>query len=90
MLRTESQQNTRYCNLSLNRHEADPVSKCMVTQVAIDSEVRDNLLSECPGLKGLVSWLDSIDRRPGLAELDNHLSNLEVNRCTQRMHRLRR
>ena len=51
----------------------------MVTQVAIDPNVRDNLLSECPGLKGLVAWLDSIDRRPGLSELDNHLSNLEVN-----------
>ena len=64
---------------SLNRHEAHPVSRDVVTQVAIDPEVRDNLLSECSGLSGLVDWLDSINRRPGLKELDNHLSNLEVN-----------
>ena len=51
----------------------------MVTQVAIDPQVRDNLLCECPGLAGLVEWLDAIDRRPGLEELDNHLSDLEVN-----------
>lgn len=62
-----------------NRHEVYPVSRNVVTQVAIDPEVRDNLLSECSGLTGLVDWLDSIDRRPGLKELDNHLSNLEVN-----------
>ena len=62
-----------------NRHEVYPVSRNVVTQVAIDPEVRDNLLSECSGLSGLVDWLDSIDRRPGLKELDNHLSNLEVN-----------
>ena len=62
-----------------NRHEVYPVSRNVVTKVAIDPEVRDNLLSECSGLSGLVDWLDSIDRRPGLKELDNHLSNLEVN-----------
>ena len=62
-----------------NRHEVYPVSRNVVTQVAIDPEVRDNLLSECSGLSGLVDWLDSIARRPGLKELDNHLSNLEVN-----------
>ena len=62
-----------------NRHEVYPVSRNVVTQVAIDPEVRDNLLSECAGVTGLVDWLDSIDRRPGLKELDNHLSNLEVN-----------
>ena len=62
-----------------NRHEVYPVSRNVVTQVAIDPEVRDNLLSECSGLTGLVDWLDSINRRPGLKELDNHLSNLEVN-----------
>ncbi len=51
----------------------------MVTQVAIDPEVRDNLLSECPGLSGLVCWLDSINRRPGLDELDGQLTEIEVN-----------
>ena len=79
VLRTEFKRNPQFLILSLNRHEANPLSASVVTQVAIDPEVRNNLLSECSGLKGLVGWLDSIDRRPGLEELDNHLSNLEVN-----------
>jgi len=58
---------------------ATPTREGVVTQVAIDPEVRDNLLSECPGLSGLVEWLDSIDRRPGLDELDGHLTDIEVN-----------
>ena len=51
----------------------------MVVQVELDTEVRDNLLSECSGLSGLVDWLDIIDRRPGLSELDVQLRNMEVN-----------
>ena len=51
----------------------------MVVQVELDTEVRDNLLSECSGLSGLVDWLDTIDRRPGLSELDVQLKNMEVN-----------
>ncbi len=51
----------------------------MVVQVDLDNEVRDNLLSECSGLSGLVDWLDTIDRRPGLSELDVQLKNMEVN-----------
>ena len=51
----------------------------MVVQVELDTEVRDNLLSECSGLSGLVDWLDIIDRRPGLSELDVQLKNMEVN-----------
>ena len=51
----------------------------MVVQVELDNEVRDNLLSECSGLSGLVDWLDIIDRRPGLSELDVQLRNMEVN-----------
>ena len=51
----------------------------MVTQVALEPKVRNELLSECSGLSGLVEWLDSIDRRPGLDELDMHLKSIEVN-----------
>jgi len=51
----------------------------MVTQVALEPEVRSELLSECSGLAGLVEWLDSIDRRPGLDELDLHLRSTKVN-----------
>ena len=56
-----------------------PPPESVVTQVKIEPEVRDGLLAECSGLKGLIEWLDSIDRRPGLAELDHHLTGLDVN-----------
>ena len=51
----------------------------MVEQVALDSTARDRLLSECDGISNLVDWLDSIDRRPGLDELDSKLISTEVN-----------
>ncbi len=56
-----------------------PPRPSMVTQVALEPEVRNELLSECSGLSGLVEWLDSIGRRPGLDELDMHLRSTEVN-----------
>jgi cysteine dioxygenase len=51
----------------------------VVTQVTIEPDVRDGLLAECSGLSGLIEWLDSIERRPGLAELDHRLGGLEIN-----------
>ena len=51
----------------------------MVEQVALDNVVRERLLSECTGLSKLVDWLDSIDRRPGLEELDHKLISIDVN-----------
>ena len=51
----------------------------MVEQVALDPKVRNRLLSECEGISNLVDWLDSIERRPGLAELDSKLISTEVN-----------
>ena len=51
----------------------------MVVQVELDSETRNNLLAECSGLTGLVDWLDNIDRRPGLTELDTHLKGIDLN-----------
>lgn len=51
----------------------------MVVQVALEPDVRDNLIAECPGIAGLIDWLDTIDRRPGLSELDEHLSAASLN-----------
>ena len=51
----------------------------VVTHAALSDEVRADLLSQCDGLRGLTSWLDGIDRRPGLDELDSRLSSLDFN-----------
>ena len=51
----------------------------MVTQAPLSEQARSTLLSQCESLKGLTEWLDGIDRRPGLEELDARLSSLEVN-----------
>ena len=51
----------------------------MVEQVALASETRDKLLSECDGISRLIEWLDTINRRPGLDELEQKLSSIEVN-----------
>lgn len=51
----------------------------MVTQAPLSDEARSDLLSRCKGIRGLKDWLDGIDRRPGLDELDSRLSNLELN-----------
>jgi len=82
VLRTERE--ARICSiveflLRRNRHEEILLPRDVVTQVTIDPGVRDGLLTECSGLSGLVEWLDSIDRRPGLAELDHQLKNLKIN-----------
>ena len=54
------------------------VSKNMAEQVALASDTRDKLLSECTGLSELVNWLDGINRRPGLDELESRLNSIEV------------
>lgn len=51
----------------------------MVTQAPLPEEIRTALLDQCDGIRGLTSWLDGIDRRPGLEELDSRLANLEIN-----------
>ena len=51
----------------------------MVTQVDLEPPVRDELLSRCTGLSGLIEWLDEIDRRPGLDELDHRLRGTSIN-----------
>ena len=56
-----------------------PVCPIVVTQVLLSPDECSNLLSECSGLSGMADWLDGLERRPGLAELDDRLSDLEVN-----------
>ena len=56
-----------------------PVCPIVVTQVLLSPDECSNLLSECSGLSGMADWLDGLERRPGLAELDDRLSNLGVN-----------
>tara|TARA_B100000131_G_scaffold319878_1_gene366659 strand:+ start:392 stop:940 length:549 start_codon:yes stop_codon:yes gene_type:complete len=51
----------------------------VVTQAPLSEEVRSRLMDQCDGIRELKEWLDGIDRRPGLDELDSRLSNLELN-----------
>ena len=51
----------------------------VVEQVALHTKERDKLLTECTGLSKLVDWLDSIERRPGLDELESRLLSIDVN-----------
>ncbi len=55
------------------------IGKDVVTQAPLSDEARSNLLSQCQGIRDLVDWLDGINRRPGLDELDLRLSGLQVN-----------
>ena len=47
----------------------------MVRQIQIDADQQTILLSRCRGLRNIIKWLDSIDRRPGLSELESQLSS---------------
>lgn len=49
----------------------------MVQQIQIDSNQQAILLSKCSGLRNIIQWLDSINRRPGLSELESQLSSQE-------------
>ena len=48
-------------------------------QLEVDTQERYDLLRSCPGMTDLVSWLDSIDRRPGLNELEIRLKSNQFN-----------
>ena len=50
------------------------------------TQQRDILPRECPGMGDLVSWLDTIDRRPGLNELEARLKSSEFNLKALRRH----
>ena len=65
--------------INSNSLQLAAIVRYVVEQVALDPEVRSRLLSECDGISNLVDWLDSINRRPGLSELDSKLSSIEVN-----------
>ena len=51
----------------------------MVTQVVLSEEERSELVSECELIRDLSHWLDTLNRRPGLSEIDARLSNLNPN-----------
>ena len=48
-------------------------------QVVMQQRARNKLLSECNGISELLVWLDSLQRRPGLDELESKLISTEVN-----------
>ena len=54
-----------------------PVS--MVAVVTLDEDSRNSLLDCCENLNEMIHWLDSIDSRPGLEELNPRLSSMEIN-----------
>ena len=49
----------------------------VVQQIQIDADQQTTLLSRCTALRNIIQWLDSIDRRPGLVELESRLSSQE-------------
>ena len=51
----------------------------MVTQVLLSEADRSTLLTQCDGIRDFTGWLDGLDRRPGLDELNSRLSSLDVN-----------
>tara|TARA_B100000700_G_scaffold106831_1_gene120601 strand:- start:373 stop:903 length:531 start_codon:yes stop_codon:yes gene_type:complete len=51
----------------------------MVAVVTLDEDSRNSLLDCCENLNEMIHWLDSIDCRPGLEELDSRLSSMEIN-----------
>jgi len=58
----------------------------LVVQVELGESELEELSGCCKGISGLVDWLDSLDRRPGLQELDEHLRDLPVNVEELRKH----
>ena len=69
----------------------DPRSRCssggpLVVQVELGESELGELSRCCKGISGLIDWLDSLNRRPGLQELDEHLRDLPVNVEELRKH----
>ncbi len=60
-------------------HERLPLRKRMVTQVVLSEEERSELVSECELIRELSNWLHTLNRRPGLSEIDARLSTLSPN-----------
>jgi cysteine dioxygenase len=55
-----------------------PGRKTPITQVVLDKEALRDLTDCCKNTKNLIEWLDSLNRRPGLKELDGRLSEINV------------
>ncbi len=51
----------------------------MVVQSLLDESELHQLTGCCKGLEELIEWLDSIDGRPTLSELDRRLAGIKVN-----------
>jgi len=79
MISSISENQSVLCTDSAIVNNPNHISQPMVVQVELGPKARKNLLSECSGLTGLVDWLDTINRRPGLSELDDHLKGMDIN-----------
>lgn len=55
-----------------------PGEKTPVTQTVLNEESLKDLTDCCRNTKELMQWLDSLDRRPGLKELDQRLKAMSV------------
>lgn len=58
----------------------------MVTVETLSDEGREDLISCCKGIADMIEWLDSLDGRPGLDELGNHLHSLPINLDALKKH----
>ena len=51
----------------------------MVAAVTMSDENRDDLIACCKGVADMIDWLDSLNARPGLAELGTRLESMPLN-----------
>ena len=51
----------------------------MVAVVTMSDENRDDLIACCKGVADMIDWLDSLNSRPGLAELGVRLESMPLN-----------
>jgi len=51
----------------------------MVAVVTLSDENREDLVACCKSVADMIGWLDSLDARPGLAEIEVRLNSLPVN-----------
>lgn len=58
----------------------------MVAVTTLSEVDRADLISCCKGIASMVEWLDSLDGRPGLADLGNRLESLPINLEALRGH----
>ena len=53
-------------------------STAPVSQIMLDEQSLADLTECCENTKGLIRWLDSLERRPGLKELNEKLESMQV------------